>query len=352
MKNLKQITKVSLMALSAVLVLFLNACKKEDSNPTPGTPSSGSFKGVFIINEGNFQKGNATVDFYDPSKKELTESVFSKNNNNLPLGDIFQSMVKVDNKFYLVVNNSGKIEIVNATDFKTTASIKNLGSPRYLQPLSATGNKKAYVTDFFSGEISIIDLSTYSKTGTISLPGWNEHMVDGGAGVLVSSPGNNKVYTINTTSNMVTDSLSVSGFIQGMVKDKNGKAWVLTDSSGANPAKLYLINPNTAKTERVLEMPAGVGATKLAINGAGDMLYYINSIGVFDLPITSNLITGTSLRNGYYYGMGIDPNDGNIYLSDPIDYNQKGNVIRFDPNKGDTVKFKAGVIPGGFYFNY
>lgn len=349
MKNLKKIINLGLVIAMAATVLFLNSCK-EDDEAKPGTSTPASYSGVFVINEGGFLKGNSSVDFYNPASGELSDDLFAKKNSR-PLGDILQSMTKVGNKFYLIVNNSQKIEVVNAETFASTATINNMGSPRFLLPLSSSGNKKAYVTDLFNGVIHIVDLDAATKTGSITLPGWSENMVEVGTDVYVNNWSNKKVYEINSTNNTIADSIVLTGSPNGLVKDKNGKLWVLVDSIGATQARFMRINPADNSIEATVLFPAGQSASKLAINGSGDKLYYTTSTGVYEMDITANALPATAKKAGYFYGLGVDPKDGSVYVTDALDFNQKGIVYRLKAD-GSESNFKVGIVPGGFFFNY
>jgi DNA-binding beta-propeller fold protein YncE len=346
MKKLNKLVKLGFVLLMVATVLFLNSCKKDDDNNNVPT-NSNNYKGIFVLNEGGFQKGNASVD-YRGIDSTITESIFSKVNSR-PLGDIMQSMTKVGDKFYLIVNNSQKIEVVNTADFKSVATIEGLASPRFLQTVS--GSSKAYVTDLFAGEIHIINLSSNTKTGSIAIGGWSENMVEVGNEVYVNNWSNKKIYEINTGNDAVTDSIALTGAPNGLVKDKNGKLWVLVDSTGTNKAKLMRINPSNNNVEATIEFDATQSASKLAINGTGDKLYYINSVGVYEMDITATALPTTTKKSGYFYGLGIDPADGSIYVSDALDFNQKGIVFRIKAD-GTESNFKAGIAPNGFFFNY
>ena len=51
-----------------------------------------------------------------------------------------------------------------------------------------------------------------------------------------------------------------------------------------------------------------------------------------------------------FYGLGIDPATNEIYVSDAIDYVQKGVIYRYQSNGTLINTFRAGITPGDFYF--
>ena len=75
--------------LLAVIVL-LAAC----SNSDPGTEEEkfeAEGQGVFILCEGNFNAGNATLSYYDPETRKVENAVFQRANDR-KLGDTGQSI--------------------------------------------------------------------------------------------------------------------------------------------------------------------------------------------------------------------------------------------------------------------
>ena len=51
-----------------------------------------------------------------------------------------------------------------------------------------------------------------------------------------------------------------------------------------------------------------------------------------------------------YYGLGIDPDTGEVYVADAIDYVQHAVVYRFTPEGGAVDTLRVGITPGSFCF--
>lgn len=82
-----------------------------------------------------------------------------KQANNKVLGDVLQSMSIINDKLYLVVNNSGKVEVLDKRNFISISTIAGLRSPRYIEAVSSN---KAYISDLYDKAITVIDLSNNS----------------------------------------------------------------------------------------------------------------------------------------------------------------------------------------------
>lgn len=343
MKNTRKLLTMNTAVLLAASLLFFNSCKdKDDDNP----PASSNDATVWVLNEGGYNKGNASLDTYNPKNGEVAADAFSKKNNR-PLGDVLQSATRIGDNVYLVVNNSGKIEIVDRNTFESKGQITGLGQPRFMLKVS---DNKAYVTNF-SNEITIINLSSNTKSGSIVVPGLNEGITMAGDKVFTTNFFHRKVYVINPATDALADSIILTGTANGVITDANKKLWILVDSSGASGAKFMRINPTSFAVEESLSFPAGKSAIKATISGDGKKIYYLSGDGLFSFDITAASLPTTPVKSGYFYGLGVDPSEGSVYISDALDFNQKGVVYRFKPS-GDTLSFKAGIIPGGFFFNY
>lgn len=337
--------------LIGILSCTLFACRKDKPEKLLQPTISIGASGVYITNEGNFQFGNAKVSYYDPTQTTATEDLFQPVNNR-PLGDVCQSMCIFNGKAYLVINNSNKIEVVNPNTFVSSAIITGFTSPRYFLPVS---NNKAYVTDFTSNNIAIVDLSNNVISGHIPCNGWTEELALAYGKAFVTNQRRNKVYVINTLTDVLTDSIAVGYASNSIVEDKNGKLWILCGGSQTNSisASLHRINPVTNIIEQTFTFPnLSDSPWRLDINGTNDTLYFLNN-GVYRMAINSSSLSTTPFiaqSSNLFYGLGIDPTSSVVYVSDAVDYVQRGVIYRYKADGTLINTFLAGIIPGDFYF--
>jgi hypothetical protein len=332
-----------------VLSLFLiTSCNKDDDNNQDNDLYT---NGVFVVNEGQFNEGNSTISFYNPITNTTVADIFAEVNNR-PLGDIAQSITIHNNKAYIVVNNSGKIEVVNAETFEAITTINGFTSPRYFMPVSAN---KAYVTDLFSNTISVVNLTNNTIESTITTNGFTEEMLLADGKVFVGNKGTGYVYVINPTSNSITDSVAVTEGAGTLQIDQNNKLWVLCEGKSWEgiTGALYKINIQTLAVEATFNFSESEFASKLRINNTGSQLYFLNN-GVIRMDVSaSTLPSSPFIAQGdkSFYGLTVNPTNGDIYVSDAIDYVQRGIVYRYSSDGTLINEFLAGIIPGEFAFN-
>lgn len=344
--------------------------------PTPPPPPVEVIGKVYICNEGGFMYGNASLSVYDEPSDKVFNQVFY-DVNGFPLGDVLQSMVIRDNKGFLVINNSGVIYVIDIKTNKYINKIDKLTSPRYIEFVN---DNKAYVSDLYSHSIAIINPSTYEVTGSIFIgikggPGkvcGTEQMVRYKDFVYVCSWSyNNKIYKIDTRTDKLVDSLTVTKQPNSLTIDKLGKIWSLSDGGftgspyGQETAALTKIDAETFSIEQVFEFPTIESSpSELQTNGTKDKLFFINgswanesvmNSGVYSMNITDTKLPETPLipeNKMLFYGLGVHPVTSEIYVSDAIDYVQKGWVFRYDKNGSLISQFKVDIIPSAFCFRY
>ena len=338
-----------LIALSAS-VLILYSCKDEPPKTHPTQLGQG--KGLFVSNEGTFGMGNASLTYINLENDSLNTDVdLFKTSNNRSLGDVFQSMSLINKYAWLVVNNSGKIEVINPETSKSVATIKNLKSPRYALEVQPG---KVYVSDLYSNSISIVDANSFTKTREIKCKGWTEEMILFQNKVWVTNHNSDYLYIINPSTDIITDSIALAYGGSSLVSDKDGKIWVLCsgDLIKKRTGGLFCINPTTLKIEKQWQFAKDdYNPVKLKQNPANDSLYFINQ-GIFGFPKTAaNLPTNPIISQtlgSSFYGLTIQLSTGNLFVSDALDYISRGKVSIYSP-KGVFIKsYKTGVVPGEF----
>jgi hypothetical protein len=329
-------------------ILTIISCKKENNNPLPSI----SGKGVFILNQGNFQANNGSMSCYDIEKKQLINDIFFLANNRL-LGDIPQSMIIKDSLGYVVVNNSGKIEIININTFISTGTITGFPSPRYMLFISGY---KAYVSNLFGNTIDIVDVHSKTITGTIPSEAWIEEMITTGDMVFALESGGHRVLVINSLTDSVIYHIQVNEQPNSVVIDKNNKIWVLSGGSYMEEEcpGVNRINAESLEVEQYFPFDTinYHYPQQLRINGTRDTLYFIDG-GIYQMPVTAANVPAQALipaNNHLFFGLGIDPVRSTIYASDALDYQQKGYVYRFKADGTAIDSFRVDINPGFFCF--
>ncbi len=354
--------------LFLIFLLSLISCMKDDElwKKVPPQKVDVKYKGLFIINEGNFMYGNASLSYYDIENKKIYNNIFY-NTNAIPLGDVAYSMQIRDSLAYIIINNSGKIYVININNFKLVGKITGLTSPRNIFFIDKS---TAYVSDLYAKEITIINPQNFSITGEINVNNGNsefyqhstEQMIKYKNDIFVNCWSyDNKILIINSKTNSITDSISVTKQPNSMVLDKNNKLWVLSDgglqgsSFGHDTPALTMINPETHKIEKIIKFHNNDKPSELTINGSKDTIFFLNK-DVYFMSITASK-PEIFIKNPYgenyfggFYGLTVDSTNSDIYVADAIDFVQNGTIYRYKSDKSPLDTFKVGIIPSNFCF--
>lgn len=341
MKNLIRLVLISLMIVS---------CQKTPEFPNSKYTLGG---GVFVVDEGNFKAGNGSLSFYSYDSSKIYNDLFYSVNGR-PLGDVPNSMAIKGNSAYIIVNNSGKIEVIDQSTLKSTATITGLISPRNI---SFINDNKAYVSSLYSDSVTVINLINNSISGYINMRRTSESIAITGYKAFISNWAEGKeVMVINTLTDQVVDSITVGIEPESMAFDRNGMLWVLCNGGWTrdNYAELVEINPTTDYIEKTLVFPTKDDSpTCLKIDVLGKTLFYLNN-GVRQMDITAAEIpSGTFINQEsgeYFYKIGINPIDNDVLVTDAVDFVQQGYLLLYTSSGNLVSKLKAGVIPGSMCF--
>lgn len=315
--------------------------------------------GLFIINEGNFQYGNASLSYYDPETGKVQNEVFLRA-NGYKLGDVAQSMAVRNGIGWILMNNSHVIFAIDVNTFKEIGRIENLTSPRYIHFISDT---KAYVTQLWDNRIFIVNPATYETTGYISVPGMSmqtgstEQMVQYGRYVFCNCWSyQNKIIKIDTETDRVVDELTIGIQPTSLVLDAYGKLWTVTDGgyegspNGYEQPRLYKIDAATFSIEQSWDFNFGDAPSEMQINGDRTRILWINH-DIWQMDVTATRLPVVPLietRGTIYYGLTVNPHNDDIYIADAVDYQQPGKIYRYTEDGELIDEFYTGVTPGAF----
>ncbi len=341
-----------------VFVLFLTSCDDGDFRKPDAVFYNPNSNSVFVLNQGQFQVGNGSIQVYNEITDELSDDLYQTINSGQVLGDIVQSFTVRDNKGYIMVNNSGKVVVVNMDSFELLDEITGLGNPRYLVDLK---DGRGYLSNFdVSQGLSIIDFSTDTKAGTLALPSWSDVMLEVDGLVYVALPDTNILLIIDPAMDAIVGQIPVALGANSIKEDPRGRLWVLCDG-GFNeelPA-LFLIGPDSMKIiERFDFDELSDNPNNLVINENTERMYYLNGdvffidpFFTFQKPLEINTNSVIQSNGRTFYGFGLSQDTQKLFIGDAVDFVQKGRVYVYDSGNFRVLNdFESGIVPGGFTF--
>lgn len=364
-----------------ILLLGVSACREDEhtflsdgKQVTP--PTAGArIKGFYQLNEGNMGMNLASIDYYDYLTGVYTRDIFSERNPEIvkELGDVGNDLKVYGHKAYAVLNASNLIVVF---DVRTTRAIREIEVPngRYL----AFSNGKAYVSSYAGavtiepnaeiGFVAEIDTVTLEVTRRVTVGYQPEEMVVHDGKLYVANSGGYRAPNYDRTVSVVNletfkeeKKIDVAINLHRMVMDERGDIYVSSRGDyGSMPSKLYVIDTATDEVKRELDVP--VGGMWLD----GDKLYYYSvaydmlgktevTYGILDTrteeQIADRIITDRTAEEIMTpYGLAVNPETKEIFITDAQDYRVTGYVYCFSPQGTLKWKTKGGNIPRHFAF--
>jgi hypothetical protein len=298
---------------------------------------------VLVLNEGNFLWNNASFDLYNPKTGQLKENVY-KLANGKAMGDVLQSAAIINGNLWLVLNNSGKILVLDTQNFKEKFSIAGLRSPRYLYESAG----KVWISDLYAGMLTVVDANSGKLLKKVQTGIWSEQFLNDGVGLNVACY-DGWLRRYDTLNMVIIDSIRLNTGLQWLQRDKFGRIWALATDSGRS--ELFRIQPND-KSIKTYRFGAGKTASRLCVSRSADTLFTLSQ-GLMAIPAESDQLPSKaifSMAGANFYGMQCDPHSGLIYFSDVGDFVSKSTVYSTDSRGHLYGNFKSGIITGGFLF--
>lgn len=336
------------------LLLVLTACSEDNGTNPPVTPEGP--RGLYILNEGNFQRGNATLSFFIPDSNIVYNDLFQAVNAR-PLGDVGNSITVHNGLAYLVVNNSHKIEVIDAATHK---SVRTVTSPAGASPrqIVFAENGYGFISNLLDNSVSVYNPSTGTLDGKITVGANPDGIAAAGTTAVVANSGfgaGNTVSLIDADTRAVVKTVSVGDYPTSVLALSQYAAAVLcsgdygdpNDTNDDTPGMLYVIDLQTRRVADSLVL--GGHPQRLARDTDGH-LYTLHETGVTRIHLASKTLTRDFIP-GYFYGIFIDTTERTIYLTNPIDYVQPGKLESYTMSGSKQRTFDVGIIPGAMAIN-
>lgn len=343
-----------LCAFLFLVVLSISSCEKEK------TPSPAASGGVYLVNEGNFNFGNAEVSVYNPDSKEVSNNVF-QSVNGYSLGDVAQSMFVKDSLGFVVVNNSSKIEVVKLPSLQKvrTISIPN-SSPRYFLTVN---DSMAYVSELYANKIHVVNYVSGALVTQITVPQYTEHLVKvdeyvfaEGKKIFANVSSKGALMRLRISDHSYVDKLDFGGDVNGVVVDKNNHLWLAVgaDTAASSFASLKCFDKQLNLLSSYSFDSYSWKPSNLCISGNGEDLYFLSNDVYVCAMVQSGIapVKLVSSSSNNFYALGIHPLSSDVYVSDALDYVQASRIHRYNKNGELVHSFTAGVIAGHFAFGY
>ncbi len=336
------------------LSFLIFSCQDDDNNTSNGMYSTGTF----IINEGTFGAGDGSISFLN--EDTLEQNIFSNTNSRL-LGDVVQSLTFYDDKGYIVVNNSNKMEVVEGATFAELATVTGLELPRYFIGAS---NNKGYISqwgsDGVSGSIQILDLNTYNLTGSISTAGGGpEKMELIGDKIYVSHSGgfgiDSMITVIDPFNDNVIQNINTGYNPSDIKQDYNGNVWVLSQgftdwSTGASVnARLSAFNPSDYSMIHDFEL-SGNYPSNLKMNEDQTKLYFLFNGAIVEQDVDAGALSLQTIITNNFYGFGINPSNNNFWGCDAKDFASTGEIYIYNNSYTLIDSIPTGIVPRDIVF--
>lgn len=318
--------------------------------------------GTLVICEGQFSAGNASLYRIDVNTGSSQGDLY-KQSNGTYAGDVLQSMYRIGANYWLLLNNSGKISVVDTQNFKVQHTIP-VKYPRYLLQVD---DQTVWISTLYSKKVMVVDINSAQVIDSIILPDNNpEGMCLMGNSVFIATwdTASNAVWKVDVSSHSV-QRINISSIApHDILLDYEQKLWVLSGNATKGRAAAFTrIDPSTGIVLASYKFQNGIEPIKPVLTKRRDSVYFIEVN--FNGGTTANGIYRAALNNfsipsvpfiqavqyQYFWALGINPDNCNVFVGDPKGFNQAGSVYEYSTTGTQLRSYKVGVGPGGFLFN-
>ncbi len=351
---------MKLITIVLLSIIALIGCKEDDPF-TPPPENAIITKGIYILNEGGFTKSNASLTVYVSDSNKVYSDVFYSANLR-SLGDVANDIVFNNNKAFIVVNNSDKIEIISTDTHLSLGIITVPGNSPY--KITILNDSKGYFTNFKKGTVTSFNPTTYAIIKANISVGMNPQGIIAANGkIFVCNSGNgfdSTVSVIDPALDSVVTTINVGRSPADIAIDNDGEVMVLcngftdySDSNNDTPGSIVVIDPKTLVLKTTIPLPLATFGhpNELAVSSKGYGFTVVKD-GVLKFDTKSNSIILPQFIPRTSYSIAVDDATERIYLGDAKDYNSNGKVYIYEKNASIKDSVTVGIIPGTILFKH
>ncbi len=363
-----------------LLLCAFGACRKEEAAVPPTiTPvtsgEAGPIKGFFLLNEANMGSNKSSLDYFDYESGNYTKNIFPTRNTGVKkeLGDVGNDIQIYGGKLYAVINVSHLVEVMDVATAKHIATIA-IPNCRYI-----TFDKGyAYVSSYAGpvlidpnarlGYVAKVDTTMLTVKDTCVVGYQPEEMVIRNNKLYVANSGGYRVPNYDNTVSVIdlntfreTKKITIGINLDRMKLDAYGNIYVTSRGDYKTiPSNTYILDVYD-KVSDVLNLPA----SNMTICGDSAYVYstewsYVTNRNTITYAIINTkqktvvsrsfITDGTDKKIAIPYGIAVNPETREIYVTDAKDYVTPGRLYCFTPDGKRKWDVETGDIPAHFVF--
>lgn len=371
------------------ILMLLSSCRHDDyiiysiDEDTGGKTVKSEIMGMYLLNEGNMGSNKCTLDYLDLSGNTETvhyyRNIYAERNPSTvkELGDVGNDLKIHDNKLWMVINCSNKVEVATADSCRRLAKI-DIPNCRYI----AFDDNYAYVSSYVGpvqistntqlGRVYKIDTRTYQKVDSIEVGYQPEELCIVGNKLYVANSGGYRIPQYDHTISIIDLSafkeekkIDVADNLHRCRADHYNQLWVSSRGTyNGTPAKLFWLEPDK-QGEMTVKDNLPVAVSDMCI--VGDSLYFFGvewnyvkmeneiSYGIINVRthqlITRQLSEAKEIESiTLPYGLIVNPVHRDFYIMDAKNYVSSGELLHFHADGTFDWRVWTGDIPAHAVF--
>ena len=347
-----------------------------------GDNSRSDYAGLYLLNEGNMGSNKCTLDFVDFENGYYVRNLYAEKNPNVvkELGDVGNDVQIYGSKMYAVINCSHKVEVLDAHSCQRLGQV-DIPNCRYI----AFDKGYAYVSAYVGpvgidpnaqlGAVFQVDTATLESTAEVTV-GYqpDELVIQDGRLSVAKSGGYRKPNYDNTVSVIDIETMTqirkipVGINLHRIRADKYGKLWVSSRGDYEKiPSRLFVLEKDKRTNRMEVRDTLNVSCSEMDICGDSLYLYSVEwsnisqennvTYGIIDVR-TGELISNSFIKDGTEtdieipYGLKVNPETGDVYVTDAKNYVSSGNLHCYGQDGIRKWSVRTGDIPAHMAFLY